>query len=265
MNEDLSRIWDWSRKHSLLLNPTKSCVLIAGTKSQVARSGDLRLSINGQIIPMVQSARNLGLILDSQLRFTEHVSAKVNVCFMRLKSLYKYRPYLSIPVRRILVESIILPVLDYCDVIYGPRLLAKSDKVIQRIQNACARFCFGIPRRSHVTPYLNSHGMLRMHYRRGYHTLCLLHRLFGTRVPSYLYEQFTWSGVGHGHMTRGREQLLIVPQHRSTGYRGSFKFASTKLWNDLPPPLKTAASSHTFKKSVRQWLLQEQCRLQGLN
>ena len=71
MNEDLSRIWAWSRKHSLLLNPTKSCVLIAGTKSQVARSGDLRLSINGQIIPMVQNAHNLGITIDSHLRYIQ--------------------------------------------------------------------------------------------------------------------------------------------------------------------------------------------------
>lgn len=265
INEDLSSIWTWSHKHALLLNPAKSCVLIAGTKSQIARSGDLRLLINGQIIPMVQNARNLGLTIDSHLRFIQHVSAKVNICFMRLKCLYKFRPYLSIPVRKILVESLILPLLDYGDIIYGPRLLGKSDRLIQRIQNACARFCFVIPRRFHVTPYLNSHGMLRMHNRRRYHTLCFLYRLFSTRVPSYLYEQFTWSGDSHGHNTRARERLLIIPEHRSAGYRGTFKFASTKLWNDLPPPLKNMATLYAFKKSLRQWLLQEQCRLVACN
>ena len=258
---DLGRILNWSVKHALLLNPSKSCFMVMGTKAQIAKCGELRLFINSEAIPRVHCARNLGLIIDSQLRYNEHVIAKIKVCFMRLKSLYRCRNYLSIPVRKILVESLILPILDYGDVVYGPRLLVKTAKSLQRIQNACARFCFGIPRGFHVTPYLNNHGILRMHNRRTYHTLCLLFRLFDTRVPAYLYEQFTWSGGIHQHMTRGRDKLLVIPEHRSTGYRGSFKFTATKLWNELPPPLKAATSLSAFKKLVRQHLLDNQLSL----
>lgn len=105
------------------------------------------IKICDKLVERVTKARNLGLVMDSELRFIEHVDAKVRNAFYRLKVLYNIRPYLSEKIRIMLTESLVLSVLNFGDIVYGPRLFVKTERAIQRVQNSCARFCFHIPKK----------------------------------------------------------------------------------------------------------------------
>lgn len=164
INADLQAIDRWARENCLVLNPLKSKFMILGTKQQCSATvqQNPKISIGSDLIERVTKARNLGLIMDAELRFVEHVDAKIRNAFYRLKVLYNIRPFLKERTRIMLTESLVLSLLNFGDVVYGPRLFGKTEKAIQRVQNACARFCFDIPRRAHVTPYLNEKGRLKM-------------------------------------------------------------------------------------------------------
>ncbi|KAJ8714407.1 hypothetical protein PYW07_002632 [Mythimna separata] len=142
VNEDLARVVAWSERNSLVLNPLKSKFLVLGTRKQVAaiQSARPKVMIGGEEIEQVEQACSLGLILDPELRFEAHIKNVLRNCFYRLKVLYGIRKYLSIPLRKQLADSLILSRLNYCDTVYGPCLLARTDRLIQRIQNACIRF-----------------------------------------------------------------------------------------------------------------------------
>ncbi|XP_039753361.1 uncharacterized protein LOC120628806 [Pararge aegeria] len=161
---------------ALVLNPSKSKYILFGSAKQLykLRSG-VSIDIEGCAIERVCKARNLGLLMDADLRFEEHLAEVVRNCFYRLKILYKVRQYLSVEVRLQLVEALVLSKLNYADVVFGPRLLCRTKRLIQRVQNACARFCFDIPPRTHVTPFLNNHHLLKMGSRRKLHLAGLLY------------------------------------------------------------------------------------------
>ncbi|XP_052749329.1 uncharacterized protein LOC128200304 [Galleria mellonella] len=138
LNEDLERIANWSVKNAMMLNPKKSVYMVLGSKKQVKFifSQNPDIYISGERIDYVKEARNLGIVIDSELRFETHVLKLVQSCFYRLRVLYQIRNLLNEEVRVTLCESLILSKLNYGDLVYGPRLHSKTQRLIQRIDVA---------------------------------------------------------------------------------------------------------------------------------
>uniref|UniRef100_A0A2A4IZ43 Reverse transcriptase domain-containing protein n=1 Tax=Heliothis virescens TaxID=7102 RepID=A0A2A4IZ43_HELVI len=260
INEDLQRVVEWSEENSLVLNPLKSKFMVLGSRNQVRTilTTNPALTVMGESIERVELVCNLGLTMDPELRFEAHINNVLRNCFYRLKVLYGIRKYLSIPLRKQLVDSLILSRLNYCDIVYGPCLLSRTEHVIQRIQNACVRFCTNIPRRSHVTPYINELDLLKMAARRRLHLANLLFGVINSKKPDYLYSKLTWKPIRSDHGLRSVVCPLVVPMHRTTAFRGCFKFAATRCWNDIPPPLRRLKSKLPFKYLLKKHLLRDQ-------
>lgn len=263
VNVDLDAIAVWSTNNALVLNPTKSKFMILGSQKQTERIHNCnpKLQILGSDVECVKQARNLGILFDDRLRFENHVLSLVKSCFYRLKILYKIRNYLSEKSRIALCESLILSVLNYGDLVYGPRLLSGSKRMIQRVQNACGRFCFNIPPRTHVSPFLNKASILNMESRRRLHLAILMFDLMKFKNPEYLYDKLnfrkfhTQYGSGDGRSIR---PLLASHVHRTVAFTGSFRYQATKCWNNIPPPMRQLTSKYTFKNNIKIALLELQ-------
>uniref|UniRef100_A0A2A4KAV4 Reverse transcriptase domain-containing protein n=1 Tax=Heliothis virescens TaxID=7102 RepID=A0A2A4KAV4_HELVI len=262
LNEDLNRIAGWAEVNGLVLNPTKTKYMLFGTKSQIsALPSTIHVVLMGELVERVTEARNLGLTMDAELRYEAHVAKSVRTCFYRLRILYKIRPYLSEELRVRLVESLVLSNLNYADTVYGPRLLARTERLIQRVQNACARFCFKIPPRSHVTPFINQHSILKMKSRRKLHLACLLFGVIKYQEPSYLYKKLSWIASKRQRPVRQCSQQLSTEPHSTAAFRGSFRYAATKCWNNIPPPIRNIKTLGTFRTHLRKFLIDSQKEL----
>lgn len=262
INEDLHCLSEWANTNSLALNPSKSKYMVLGSVHQTNTIMDKHsnIIIGGVKVDHVVEARNLGLLLDTNLRFENHVIETARGCFYRLKVMYNIRKFLSVDLRMRLCEALILSKLHYCLTAYGPCLLARSQRLIQRVQNACARFCFHIPPRAHVTPFLNNANILKMAARQELMFACLLFDTIQTKTPSYLFKKLRWSSEGrsnHG-IRASRAIVLQVPQHRTVAFRGSFRYRATKCWNIIPPPIRELKSKPAFKVKYRLHLLNYQ-------
>lgn len=255
LNEDLAGIAEYCERNSLVLNPVKSKFLVLGTKKCIEKiiASKPQVTISGDCLERVTEARNLGLLFGASLHFENHVLQTARNCFYRLGVLYRMRDYLSVDLRIRLCDSLILSKLNYADTVFGECVLARTKKLIQRIQNACTRFCFPIPRRSHVTPYLNEKGFLNMSARRSLHFATLLFGIVTDRKPLYLYEKLNFSDRLVRAATR-----LTCPRHSTAAFRGSFRYTATKCWNNLPPPIRNSKTLNIFKRNLRQHLLELQ-------
>lgn len=155
INQDLASLAAWSKRNCLVLNPSKSKYMVCGSRLQT--DGILSRHPNVKIldsqVDRVTEARNLGLIFDAALKFESHILDVAKKCFYRLHLLYRIRPQLSDALRIVLCEALVLSKVNYCDTVYGPCLLVRTQRILQRVQNACARFCFNVPKRSHITHF----------------------------------------------------------------------------------------------------------------
>ena len=84
------------------------------------------------------SVSDLGLILDNQLKMTDHVVGLCRSCFLQLRQIRSIRRSLTSDARKTLVNAFVMSRLDYCNSLchdINEGLLNK----LQHIQNAAAR------------------------------------------------------------------------------------------------------------------------------
>ena len=73
--EDLRRVAEWCCANHLLVNPDKTKLLLFGTRQLLSQLRDVTVPFLGQAIKPVASVKDLGIILDSNLNFNDHVTS----------------------------------------------------------------------------------------------------------------------------------------------------------------------------------------------
>ena len=114
----LKVIADWMNEHFLCLNQSKTKILIVAPPSIQAEIVISGVLLENSCIRFVESAKNLGVIIDSVLNFEEQIAKLVKSCFSTIRKLSKVKIYLSQQERQTLVSSLIFSELDYSNSLY---------------------------------------------------------------------------------------------------------------------------------------------------
>ena len=83
-NMDLLKIWNWYFDNQILSYPDKTKLLIFGSRKNIAKVNDFHLSLLGKELVPATTAKDLRVILDSNLTFNDHVIQTVSSCMLRL-------------------------------------------------------------------------------------------------------------------------------------------------------------------------------------
>ncbi|KAK3518762.1 hypothetical protein QTP70_012088 [Hemibagrus guttatus] len=176
-------ISSWMMAHQLKLNPSKTELLIIPSDPSPAQ--DLAISLSNSMISPTASARNLGVTMDNQLSFSSHVTNVTHSCRFLLYNIRRIRPFLSTQATQVLVQSLVISRLDYCNSLLAG-LPLNAIHPLQMIQNAAARLVFNLPKFSHTTPLLRSLHWLPVAARIRFKTLMLAYKAKNGPAPSYL-------------------------------------------------------------------------------
>nr|CAH7742695.1 unnamed protein product [Callosobruchus chinensis] len=134
-----------------------------------------------------------------------------------------------------------------------PSLDVSCKYKIQKIQNACIRYIFGLRLRDHVSHKLRDLKWLNMSNRLKLHLACLLHKLIITGKPRYLWSKLNFNQSGHDMSTRSN-RLLDIPSHKTCLYKRSFTYNATAVYNEVPFSLRSLPFA-AFKHKYREVLL----------
>ncbi len=135
---DMQTIAYWMKENRLSLNVSKTKLMLVGSKPKLQRCVNLSISLNGKTVETVGVFKYLGMIIDSQLHFHQHVDYVVDKTTARLGLLYKTRWLFNQQTALMLYKSIISPHFDYGSVIYEVAPIYQLSR-LQIIQNAAAR------------------------------------------------------------------------------------------------------------------------------
>ena len=167
------------------------------------------------------AARNLGLLLDSQLTMKDHVSALCRSCFWQLRQLRLVRSSLTSDTAKTLVHAFVNSRIDYCNsMLYGV-----SDgllKKLQAVQNAAARVVTGARKFDHVTPVLRDLHWLPVRQRIKYKLAMTVYKCLHGLAPTYLVDDcHTISAIaGKRHLRSADTGTLFVPRTTTTLFCG---------------------------------------------
>ena len=252
INECLEQILKISNQHCLKLNASKTKFILFGSSKHVNLiSSQMNIRLAGEHIKISECVRNLGLHMDQSLRFKTHVSKQIQKAFSTLRILYANREIFSEDLKKVLCESLVLSNFNYCDTVYGPCLDTIDQNRIQKVQNACLRFIYGLRKYDRISYTFKLSGWLNMQERRKTHLLTLVYKIIRNKVPPYLAERLNFRSDVHNINVRYKH-FITPPLHRTTLFERSFTYNCATLWNNLPENLKLIRSLEiTFRKRLK--------------
>ena len=142
----------WMNEFFLCLNPGKTKILIITPpplKDKICIQGTF---IDKRCVRFVDSAKNLGIIIDKELTFEPQVVKLVKSCFLVIRKISKIKSYLTDDQLWTVISTCVFSRIDYCNSLYygiSSQLLAK----LQSVQNSAARLF----RRKNCCRYVSPH------------------------------------------------------------------------------------------------------------
>ncbi|KAL1250334.1 hypothetical protein QQF64_021339 [Cirrhinus molitorella] len=109
----LTDISGWMKEHHLQLNLAKTELIVISANPALHHNFSIQL--NSSTITSSRTARNLGVVMDDQLTFTDHIAATARFCRFALYNIRKIRSFLSEQATQLLVQALVLSRLDYCN------------------------------------------------------------------------------------------------------------------------------------------------------
>ena len=252
----IEEVRSWSTSNMLKLNDSKTEFLIIGSKFARNKPDVESIVIGEETVPAAASARNIGVIMDSNLTMADHVSSVCKSSYAHLRNISQIRKYLTQDATATLIHSLVVSRLDSMNsLLFG--LPDSTISKLQKIQNHAAKVVVKKRKHDHVTPILQSLHWLPIHYRIHYKVLLTTHKCLNQKAPEYLSSRL--QKYVPGRALRSADQYLLVERKanlKSYGER-AFSVAAPKLWNQLPLDLRRCESLHSFKSQLKTFLFKE--------
>ena len=247
----ISQIFGWMTDSKLKLNPTKTEFLLIGSKLQRSKFSDFfPIEILNNLTTPSHSARNLGVCFDSNLNYKDHISQTCKTCFYHIRNLRRIRKFLSLGTAKTVASALINSRLDYCNsLLYG--LPSRDLSKLQRVQNSLARVICRASRFSSSKPLLKKLHWLPIVYRIDYKICSLVYNSLSTGQPTYLSELIKLATNGTRQLRSSDTTKFITPKVRTNWGQRAFQVAGPATWNALPPSVKAAKTTDTFKKLLK--------------
>ena len=135
LNNNLEKVHHWLLANKLTLSYNKTEYMIFGSRHKILNiQEEPVISIGIETIKTINKCKTLGVIIDDKLLWKDHINevcAKVSKDFGILR---RVKAFVTQPVMQSIHNSLILPYLDYCNMVWENT--AKYNlQMIQKMQN----------------------------------------------------------------------------------------------------------------------------------
>ncbi len=156
------------------------------------------------------TVKNLGVVLDSNLSFENHISHVTKTAYFHFRNISKLWNMLSVSDAEKLVHAFITSRLDYCNALLGG-CPASSIKKLQKVQNAASRVLIRSRKYDHITPILQSLHWQPIKFRSSYKILFLTYKALNGLAPAYLTSLLSRYNPTYS-LRSYNSGLLVVPR-----------------------------------------------------
>ena len=232
----------WIDAVDLTLNKSK----LNSSTSEVNNTENIKV-IN-ETITRCNKVKYLGGILNSSLQFKTHITNKCKAAMVNQIGIKNIRKYINNNTCHILVRSLALSHLDYCNSMLAG-LPKKSLNEMQCIQNIGAKMILNKKSRDSTTECLKEVYWWQIQQRIGFKMLIIVFKSLNKQTPKYLQELIVKKEQRReGLRSSTKHNLLEVhTTKRKTFKRRAFSTYGPTKWNQLPDNLLICLSLDTFK------------------
>lgn len=245
LNGDLGRIHDWASANGLSINPSKSKCLIISKRTLIPTQVP-QIDLNGQSINIVKTAKNLGIVFNSNLTWSDHINSICGRTFSMLRNLWQIQHITPIKIRSLIAKTYLMPVL-----MYGCELFASCDALSKRKLNATfnniIRYVYELRKYDHVSSFSHRLYGNSLEDLMKTRVLSFLHKIINTQQPWHLFNRITFARSRRGKKINSFNYNSLISTWQ-------FFIYSVRLWNMLPNNTQTISNAQHFKKKIQHLL-----------
>ena len=197
LEEDLRKVATWCCENQLLINPDKTRFMLIGTRQLMSsHSVDFSISFMGRTLTPVDSARDLGVIIDSHLTYDSHSS-----CLSKIVHINRVKKSFVKDILMLIISSLVFSKMFYCSSVWS-NTSNNNIKKLQLIQNFVCRIITGSQKYDHVTPLLQQLNWLSANEMLQFRDSVMAYKCTNNLAPEYLCIKFKKRSSVHDRATR---------------------------------------------------------------
>ena len=157
----VDNVQQWLSKNSLLLSTAKTKAITIGHKSIIQSGRKPSLYVNMEKIDYFNTARNLGVLFDTELSFKAHIGYVARVAGQKLANLGKVCQLMPQSTLQQVVQSLVMSAVLF-NISVWSTFCASTLAPLQRVQNWAARIVSGCRKFDHVSDVIRELKLLRI-------------------------------------------------------------------------------------------------------
>lgn len=243
----------WMNSNKLKLNNEKTEIIACGRPGIIDNLNINEITLGNDVISLSNVVRNLGVYFDCNLSLSNHVNHIIKCMYIEIRKITKIRQFLSPKTTELLINSLVLTRLDYCNSLLCNTSQANI-KSLQVVQNNAARLILRKRKFDSATPLLKTLHWLPVEKRLIYKICTIVFKSLNTEEPGYLRQHLSVYTPSRNLRSVHDPNKLIIPRiPRKIGER-SFSFSAPYFWNSLPRSIRCSVSLDIFKKRLKYFL-----------
>ena len=250
INVELKALSIWFKLNKLTLNIKKTNFMIIKSRKKNVDPTLLNININNNKIQQVQFIKFLGIIIDEHLTWDHHIRYITGKIAKITGILCKARHRLNRTALRMLYNTLILPYITYCLIIWG-KTYTKHIKRVQVAQNKILRIITFSGYRESAQPLFVMLNLMTVDQLYKYHTVIFMYKYTTKQLPNNFNELFTRNNQTHQYNTRQTDGYRHnMPKQTITSF--SVKTQGPLIWNKCAHEIKDSKSLYILKAKLRQ-------------
>ena len=247
IENDLSRIIQWSNKWLVKFSPQKTKSLIISNK--VDRDLNPPITFDNEIVTEVNHHTYLGLKFSFNLKWNEHINDTYSKAKSRLNMMVPLKYRADRKTLEIIYKTFVRPIMEYGIVVWGGTYDSSLAK-LEELNIAALRLITGATAKSNTRKLFNELPLESIVDRRDTAVLKMFFKIKNNLAPNYLVQLIPPERLEIVNYNLRNSDRIVPPFARLESLKRSFILCAIKLWNRLSPIARTADSLHAFKQHI---------------
>ena len=258
LNRELAKVDKWFKCNKLSLNIKKTNYVIFRSNRNRTNIKKACRKINKKNIERVKSTKFLGVHIDEHLNFGSHIAVLTKKLSKYAGLFFKLRHFLPLEALLTLYQSLFVPHIDYCNIIWCntfPTYLSKVQILQKRVIRAITWSKWDAP----SDPLFHKYNLLKLPEQNTLHNACAMFSVVN-KLNNRFCDLIPISLPTHTHDTRKKHYFKGKKRNLKCTSR-SVVCRGPKMWNELENNITKSRSLPVFKRNLKRQLLQkyEQC------
>ena len=254
INCELSKVSSWFKCNKLSLNISKTNVMHFHTSRT---NENLPHNINIDSLPLEQKdhVKFLGITIDDHLTWNQHICNISSSIAKGIGILYKVKDLLLQQSLLMIYNTLILPYIHYCNIVWGNCSKTKLDHILL-LQKKAVRICSKAKYLSHTNILFHRLKVLKVHDINYLQIAIFMFKYNKEMLPPVFNGFFSYNNNLHSYPTRTCNNIhlsnpKILLAHKSLRHHGP------DIWNSLLDSIKEISILSSFIKGIKQHFLEQ--------